>query len=659
MHLLGILLLVATPAFARQVVPDTLLLASPVEAALEGLTLDPEALEELAAWLDERLQNPLDLNTAPVGELARLPGLSPLLAQRIVAYRRRHGSFADVDELLRVEDFPPELLARIRPFVTIHPRRSHASPSGYVLQRLDYLPEQTNARYPGPPLRLQTRLRLRYGRLETALTLENDPGEPFRWDPTTRTYGFDHQAGFVAWRASGLLRRLVVGDFSARFGAGLTLWSMPAIDSYQAAADAPLRQGSGLTPYSGTDEVRYFRGLALTLAPASALRLALFGSRRWLDARLDTLGAPLQAGVVSLPASGLHRTESERSRKGVLRSDVLGGALTFELARGQLGLVGYTTHFAHPLQPSAALYNRHAWRGRTARALGLFARLWLGQTLLSAEVGGTLGRPFGLVAALSGPMGRFARGTLAIRHLPVRFVSLYGDPFDTRSGTPTGETGGYLGLELTPAPGWQLLAAVDQYRLPWPRYGQFWSATGRTHWLRLTTRPRPWVESYLQLRHDRAERRREAPGPGASLLEATAPERYLSVRWHGTYAFSPTLRLEARLEHARRTRSGRHAAGWLLYQGLRWLPRPWLQLDVRLTFFDSDTALLLYASEPSLRYSMALAALNDRGQRSLLRLQLRPCSHLLLQLRHTTTLVETPTRNIRRTWQFLLLWQIG
>ncbi len=658
MHLLGILLFVVPPAFIWQVVPDTLPPALPVEAALEGLTLDPEALEELAAWLDERRQDPLDLNTASAAELARLPGLSPMLAQQLIAYRRRR-PLAAVSELLRVEGFTPELVARIWPFVTVRPPQSPVRLSGYVLQRLDHLPEQVSARYPGPPLQLQTRLRLRYGQFETALTLENDPGEPIRWDPATRTYGFDHQAGFVTWHGSGWLQQLVVGDFSARFGTGLTLWSMPAIDSYQATVDAPLRQGSGLMPYSGTDEVRYFRGLALTLAPAPALRLALFGSRRWLDARLDTLEATRQAGVVSLPASGLHRTEAERGRKGVLRSDVLGGALTFEHARGQLGLVGHTTHFAHPLQPGDALYSRHVWRGSTARTLGVFGQILLGRTLLSAEVGGTLGRPFGLIAALSGPIGRFARGTLAVRHLPTRFVSLHGDPFDTRSGAPSSETGGYVGLELTPAPGWQLLAAVDQYRLPWPRYGQFWPTTGRTHWLRLTTRPRPWLETYLQLRYDRAEQRTETPGPGTATFEATAPERYLAVRWHGAYAFSLALHLEARLEHLHRTRSGQHATGWLFYQGMRWLPRPWLQLDARLALFDSNTALLLYAPEPGLRYSMALAALSNRGQRTLLRLQLRPLRRLLLQLRHTRTVVEAAARNIRPTWQFLLLVQIG
>ncbi|MDQ7040397.1 MAG: helix-hairpin-helix domain-containing protein [Rhodothermus sp.] len=657
MRLLAILLSFSVPAAAQPTRQDTLLTPSSLEAALEGLTIDPEALEELAAWLDERRQDPLDLNAASAEELARLPGLSLLLARRIVQYRQQHGPFASTGELLQVPGFSGALLHRLRPFVSVRSSRPPVRLAGYVLQRLDYrLASSTGD--PGPPVRLQTRLRLRYGRLKTALTLENDPGEPLRWDPKTRTYGFDHQAGFVAWHGTGWLRQLILGDFSARFGAGLTLWSLPAIDSYQAPADAPLRSGTGLTPYSGTDETRYFRGLALTVAPVPALMVALFASRRRLDARLDTLPTTRQAGVVSLPASGLHRTEAERSRKGILRTDVLGGALTLKYSRGTLGLVGYVVRFSHPLQPTKALYNRHAWRGRMARTLGLFGRFLIGQTLLQAELGSTLGRPPGLVTALSGPLGRFARGTLAFRHLPARFVSLYGDPFDTRSGSPAGETGTYAGLELMLAPGWQLQAAVDQHRLNWPRYGRFWPTTGRALWIRLTAHPRPWLETYLQFRYDRAEQRTEASGPAAATFETTAPEHYFAIRWQGLYAFSATVHLEARLEYVRRLRNGLPTIGWLLYQGIHWRPHPGLQLDARLTFFDSDMGLVLYVPEPGLRYSMGLAALSNQGQRTLLRLQLQPLARLLLQIRYTTTLRAAAVRSLRRTWQFLALWHI-
>lgn len=654
-----ILLLLPMPMAAQRIAPDTLPPPSPVEAVLEGLTLDPAALEALATWLEELQQDPLDLNTASAAELAQLPGLSLQLARQIVQHRQRHGPFTRPSDLLLVDGFSASLLRRLRPFVTVHPKQNKPTVSGYVLQRLDYLPHQTDKAYSGPPVRLQTRFRLRYGHLETALTLENDPGESFRWDPATHTYGFDHLAGFVAWRSPGRLRQLIAGDFNARFGSGLTLWSLPAIDSYQAAVDAPLRQGSGITPYSGTDESRYFRGLALTLILTSNVTFSFFASRRQLDARIDTLKAARHTGVVSLPTTGLHRTPAEQSRKGMLRRNTLGSALTVEHAYGQLGLVGYVVHFTPPLQRSVSLHTRHAWYGRTVHTLGLFGQFQLGQTLLNAEFGGALGRPPGIVGALSGPLGRFARGTLACRYLPTRLFSPYGDPFDTRSGAPTGETGCYAGLELTPAPSWQLLAAFDQYQWSWPRYGQFWPTTGRIHWLRLTVYPRPWLKTYFQFRYDLAEHRTEMAGSAVATFEATAPEHYLSLRWQGTYTFSPILHLESRIEHVRRLRAASRSTGWLFYQGLRWFPSSWLQVDVRLTSFSSAPSLLLYAPEPGLRYSMSLAALRGQGQRTLLRLQLRPLSRLLLQFRHTKILTETMGRNIQSTWQFLLLWQIG
>ncbi|MGE3272009.1 MAG: helix-hairpin-helix domain-containing protein [Chloroflexota bacterium] len=41
----------------------------------------------------------VNINTAPVAELDQLPGIGPVIAQRIVAYREQHGPFRSVDEL--------------------------------------------------------------------------------------------------------------------------------------------------------------------------------------------------------------------------------------------------------------------------------------------------------------------------------------------------------------------------------------------------------------------------------------------------------------------------------------------------------------------------------------------------------------------------------
>jgi DNA uptake protein ComE-like DNA-binding protein len=56
---------------------------------------------------------PLDVNRATQPELARLPGVGPALAARIVAAR----PFADVDELRRVKGVRRATLERLRPHV--------------------------------------------------------------------------------------------------------------------------------------------------------------------------------------------------------------------------------------------------------------------------------------------------------------------------------------------------------------------------------------------------------------------------------------------------------------------------------------------------------------------------------------------------------------
>ncbi|TYK48173.1 ComEA family DNA-binding protein [Actinomadura decatromicini] len=45
---------------------------------------------------------PIDLNAATADQLDDLPGVGPVLAQRIVAYRTEHGGFRSVDELQEV-----------------------------------------------------------------------------------------------------------------------------------------------------------------------------------------------------------------------------------------------------------------------------------------------------------------------------------------------------------------------------------------------------------------------------------------------------------------------------------------------------------------------------------------------------------------------------
>lgn len=60
----------------------------------------------------------VNLNTATLDELDTLPGIGPLLAQRIIEYRKQH-PFQSVDELIEVKGIGPSKLEQIRHLVTV------------------------------------------------------------------------------------------------------------------------------------------------------------------------------------------------------------------------------------------------------------------------------------------------------------------------------------------------------------------------------------------------------------------------------------------------------------------------------------------------------------------------------------------------------------
>lgn len=61
----------------------------------------------------------LNLNTATAEQLDSLPGVGPVLAARIVAWRTDHGPFASVDELDAVSGIGTKMLATLRPLVVV------------------------------------------------------------------------------------------------------------------------------------------------------------------------------------------------------------------------------------------------------------------------------------------------------------------------------------------------------------------------------------------------------------------------------------------------------------------------------------------------------------------------------------------------------------
>ena len=62
---------------------------------------------------------PVNINTADAAELAALPGIGKVLAQRILDYRRVYGDFSAVEQLTNVEGIGEGKLETILELITI------------------------------------------------------------------------------------------------------------------------------------------------------------------------------------------------------------------------------------------------------------------------------------------------------------------------------------------------------------------------------------------------------------------------------------------------------------------------------------------------------------------------------------------------------------
>lgn len=101
-------------------------------AALEGMNLAapvhdgeqvvvPGPAEEATAGIDSAVASDgrIRLNSATAAELDELPGVGPVLAERIVEHRDRNGPFATVEDLLDVPGIGERKLASLRDLVVV------------------------------------------------------------------------------------------------------------------------------------------------------------------------------------------------------------------------------------------------------------------------------------------------------------------------------------------------------------------------------------------------------------------------------------------------------------------------------------------------------------------------------------------------------------
>ncbi len=82
-----------------------------------GLQAVPAA--QPAAESTSAAAGPIDINLATAEQLEQIPGVGPVLAQRIIAYREQNGGFSTVEQLTEVSGIGEATFAQMQAMVTV------------------------------------------------------------------------------------------------------------------------------------------------------------------------------------------------------------------------------------------------------------------------------------------------------------------------------------------------------------------------------------------------------------------------------------------------------------------------------------------------------------------------------------------------------------
>lgn len=61
----------------------------------------------------------ININSAGAADLCRIPGIGPGIADRIINYRKKHGKFKRVEEIMKVKGIGAGRFRKIRKFLKI------------------------------------------------------------------------------------------------------------------------------------------------------------------------------------------------------------------------------------------------------------------------------------------------------------------------------------------------------------------------------------------------------------------------------------------------------------------------------------------------------------------------------------------------------------
>ena len=583
-------------------------------------------LEELS----NRLQEPVNLNSATREQLEQFPFLSDIQIEHLLAYIYIHGQMETIYELQLVEELDRQTIQYLLPFVCIKAINNEPAfrwktmlkdagryGKNEVLTRLDipfYKRKGYEHTYLGPSVYNSVKYTFRYrDQLYAGGVAEKDAGEPFA--ALHNSYGYDYYSFYLLLQNCGRLKSLAVGNYRLSFGQGLVM-STDYLMGKTIYASSFNNRSTGIKRHSSTDEYNYFRGVATTVALTKRLSVSAFYSHRNMD------GVVTDGEITSVYKTGLHRSRKEADKKNLLTSQLTGGNVSYQQNHIRLGITGVYYVFNRPYEPELTGYSKYNIHGNHFYNLGIdYAYRWRrfsfqGETAIGKQGWASLNRlQYSPVQDIQ-----------FIFPVKIQLDSMYAHSFGEGS-TVQNEQGYYVGLETTPFSHWRFFVSFDLFSFPWKKYRINKPSRGTDGLIQATFTPRTNLSMYLKYRYKQKER--DLTGSKGTL---TLPIFHHQLRYRLNYSLNDVFSSRTTLDYNHFHSQDRAATkGYQVTQMIS-SQLPWTRLfaDVQGSYFCTDDYdSRVYVSEKGLLYTFYTPSFQGRGFRCAVRLRYELNKHWL------------------------------
>lgn len=595
---------------------------------------------ESPAWdntidlLTELADSPIDINNATREDLERLPFLSDIQIEDIMAYLYQYGSMKSEGELAMIVSLDPlrrKLLTRFIFFGEKNedrkfPKLSDISKYGKhdILASIKvpfYERKGDKNGYLGYQYKHSIRYTFSYSDyVKIGLTGAQDAGEPFF--AGRNSMGYDHYSFYLSLRKMGRIKSLVVGRYKVKMGMGLVINNNIGLGKLTSLSSLG-RQSNYIGGYSSRSDANYLQGAAITVSLPANMELTAFASYREIDATLNKD----DGSIATILKTGYHRTPTEMEKKNNSSQSLAGGNLSFDNNGFHAGVTALYTHLNRNIDPGEQLYRRYYAKGQDYWNISVDYGFNKGRFSFAGE---TATGDCNAIATIN-KLGFRASGSLSLmavyRRYSYKYYSLFSESF-SEGGYVQNESGIYLGAEWHPSSYLSMSAYSDYSHFPWAKYLIDFSSRA---WDNLVSASYSRGNITLGLRY-RLKMKEKNNDEKNGLTDDITHKARLFVEYK-TETWKLKTQADFTSDHYKE-----NSNGWMITQSASWTPNRKLSFSASAGYFNTDdynSRICFY--EKGLLYSFNYPSLYGEGVRYSLWTRLTLSSRIWITAKLATT----------------------